>query len=133
MNPAEQIVDFRRVEAGGIHVIAAEFQIIEQIRQGDRLPFADRLIERDVQRLFFLRVLDVNDHAVDLRRAFRRQHFVALMSAHDVARDLVPDNGIHVAELMQAAFDFFVSQIAGLQVFAGIVFRGFQAIDADPL
>ena len=100
VNLAEQIVDFRCVKAGRVHVIAAELQIIEQIRQGDRLPFADRLIERNVQRLFFLRVLDVNDHAVDFRSAFRRQHFVALMAAHNVARDLVPDNGVHVAELM---------------------------------
>ena len=100
VNPAEQIVDFSRVKASRVHVIAAELQIVEQICQGNRLPFADRFIERNVQRLFFLRVLDVNDHAVDLRRAFCRQHFVALMSAHDVARDLVPDNGIHVAELM---------------------------------
>ena len=113
VNLTEQIVDFRSVEAGGIHVIAAELQIVEQIRQGDRLPFADRLIERNVQRLFFLRVLDVNDHAVDLRRAFRRQHFVALMSADDIARNLVPDDGIHIAELMQAAPDFFVGRIAG--------------------
>ena len=124
VNPAEQIVDFRRVKTCRVHVIAAELQIVEQICQGDRLPLADRLIERNVQRLFFLRVLDVNDHAVDLRRTFRRQHFIALMAAHDVARDLVPDNGIHIAELMQTAFDFFIGRVAGLQVFAGIVFRG---------
>ena len=133
VNPAEQIVDFRRVKAGRVHVIAAELQLIEQIRQGDRLPLANRLIERNVQRLFFLRVFDVNDHAVDLRRAFRRQHFIALMPAHDVARDLVPDNGIHIAELMQTAPDLFIGRIAGLQVFAGIVFRGLQAVDANPL
>ena len=53
VNPAEQIVDFRRVKACRVHVIAAELQIIEQIRQGDRLPLADRLIERNVQRFFF--------------------------------------------------------------------------------
>ena len=133
VNPTEQIVDFSRVKAGCVHVIAAELQIVEQIRQGDRLPFADRLIERNVQRFFFLRVFDVNDHAVDLRRAFRRQHLIALMAAHDVARDLVPDDGIHIAELMQAAFDFFIGRVAGLQVFAGIVFRGLQAVDANPL
>ena len=133
VNPAEQIVDFRCVKAGGIHVIAAELQFIEQIRQGNRLPFTDRLIERNVQRFFFLRVLDVNDHAVDLRRAFRRQHLIALMAAHDVARDLVPDDGIHIAELMQTAPDLFIGRIAGFQVFAGIVFRGLQAIDADSL
>ena len=126
VNLTEQIVDFCRVKAGCVHVIAAEFQLIEQIRQGDRLPFADRLIERDVQRLFFLRIFDVNDHAVDFRRAFRRQHLVALMAAHDVSRDLVPDDRIHIAELMQAAPDLFVSRIARLQVFSGIVFRGFH-------
>ena len=113
--------------------LIALIQIVEQIRQGDRLPFADRLIERNIQCLFFLRVFDVNDHAVDLRRAFRRQHLIALVAADDVARDLVPDNGIHIAEFMQAAPDLFVGRIAGLQVFAGIVFRGLQAIDADPL
>ena len=113
--------------------LIALIQIVEQIRQGDRLPFANRLVERNVQRLFFLRIFDVNDHAVDLRRAFRRQHFVALMAAHNVARDLVPDNGVHIAELMQAAFDFFIGWIAGLQVFAWIVFRGLQAVDANPL
>ena len=53
VNPAEQVVDFRRVKACRVHVIAAELQIIEQIRQGDRLPLADRLIERNVQRFFF--------------------------------------------------------------------------------
>ena len=110
---AEQIIDFRRVKAGRVHVISAELQIIEQIRQGDRLPLANRLIERNVQRLFFLRVFDVNDHAVDLRRAFRRQHFIALVAADNVARNLVPDDGIHIAELMQAAPDFFVGRIAG--------------------
>ena len=69
MNLTEQIVDFRRVKARRVHVIAAELQIVEQIRQGDRLPFADRLVERDVQRFFFLRIFDMNDYAVDLRRA----------------------------------------------------------------
>ena len=53
VNLAEQIVAFCRVEACRVHVIAAELQIIEQIRQGDQLPFADRLIERNVQRFFF--------------------------------------------------------------------------------
>ena len=42
MHLAEQIVNFSSVKAGRVHVIAAELQIIEQIRQGDRLPFADR-------------------------------------------------------------------------------------------
>ena len=100
MHLRKQSVYLRRVKTCRVHVIAAELQIIEQIRQGDRLPLADRFVEGNVQGFLVLRVLDVNDYAVDLRRAFCRQHFVALMSAHDVARDLVPDNGIHVAELM---------------------------------
>ena len=55
------------------------------------------------------------------------------MTADDIARDLVPDDGVDIAELMQTAFDLFIGRIAGLQVFAGIVFRGLQAVDADSL
>ena len=70
--------------------------------------------------------MDAHHYAGDLFGAFRLEHLEALMPAHDIPRDLVPDDGIHIAELMQAAPDLFIRRIAGLQVFAGIVFRGFH-------
>ena len=75
----------------------------------------------------------MHDHAVDLRRALGDQHLVSLMPTDDVACDLVPDHGIDIAEVMQAAPDLFIGRIAGLEVFAGIVFRGLEEVNADPL
>ena len=66
--------------------------------------------------------MDAHHYAGDLFGAFRLEHLEALMPAHDIPRDLVPDDGIHIAELMQAAPDLFIRRIAGLQVFAGIIF-----------
>lgn len=70
--------------------------------------------------------MDAHHYAGDLFGAFRLEHLEALMPAHDIPRDLVPDDGIHIAELMQAAPDLFIRRIAGLQVFAGIIFCRFQ-------
>ena len=65
----------------------------------------------------------MHDHAVNLRRALADQHLVSLMPADDVARDLVPDHRIDIAEVMQAAFDFFIRRVSGLEVFTRIVVR----------
>ena len=73
----------------------------------------------------------MHDHAVDLRHALGQQHLVALVPADDVARDLVPDHGVDIAEVVQASLDFFVGGIAGPKVFAGVVFGGLQLVDAD--
>ena len=70
--------------------------------------------------------MDAHHYAGDLFGAFRLEHLEELMPAHDIPRDLVPDDGIHIAELMQAAPDLFIRRIAGLQVFAGIIFCRFQ-------
>ena len=89
-------------------------QIGEQVCQRNRLPFADRLVEGDVQSLFILRVFDVDNHAVDFCCALRHQHLVALMPADNIACHLIPNDGIDIAEFVQAAFDFFIRRIARL-------------------
>ena len=71
----------------------------------------------------------MHDHAVNLRRALADQHLVSLMPADDVARDLVPDHRIDIAEVMQAAFDFFIRRVSGLEVFTRIVFRALEFAD----
>ena len=38
-----------------------------------------------------------------------------------------------LAKVMHAAPDLFISRIAGLEVFAGIVFRGLEPLDGDAL
>ena len=113
MHLRKQVVDLRRVKARRAQVIPGKLKVGQQIGQRLRFPFAHGLVEGNVERLFVLRILDVHDHAVDLRHALREQHLVALVPADDVARDLVPDHGIHIAEVVQASLDFFVGGIAG--------------------
>lgn len=133
MHLGEQVVDLRRVKAGRAEIVAGGLEVGQQVSQRHRLPFADRLVERDIERLLILRIFDVNDHAVDLRRALSDQHLIALMAPHDVARHLVPDDGIDISEVGEAALDLFIGRVAGLQVFARIVLRGLEPIHGDPL
>ena len=70
--------------------------------------------------------MDADHHAGDLLGAFRLEHLEALMPAHDIPRDLVPDDGIHIPEIVQGAPDFLVSWVARLQILAGIIFCRFQ-------
>ena len=94
---SQQRVDLFIIKACQPYVVARLLKIQQQRCQGLILPFADRFVQRDVQRLLFLRILYVNYNAVDLRRAFRYQYLVPLMAADDIARDLVPDQWVNVA------------------------------------
>ena len=66
-------------------------------------------------------------------RAFSLQHLVALMPADDVARHLIPDDGIDIPEVVQAALDLLIRRIARLQVFPGVVFRRLQPVNRHGL
>ena len=63
----------------------------------------------------------MDNYALQLSRAFRGQHLIPLMIAHDVAHNFVPYDGIDIPEVRQAALDFLVGSVSQLQVFAGIV------------
>ena len=66
------------------------------------------------------------DHTGDLGDAFRLEHFEALVAADNVSGDLVPNDGIHIAKVVQGTPDLFIGGVARLEVLAGIVFCGFQ-------
>ena len=70
--------------------------------------------------------MDAHHYAGDLFGAFRLEHLEALMPAHDIPRDLVPDDGIHIPEIVQGAPDFLVSRVTRLQFLAGIILCRFQ-------
>ena len=133
MDLIEQGLDLRRIEAGEARVKIGILDILEQIGQQVFIPCAGDLVERDVQRLFIRRVLDVHHNAVHLGRAFSLQHLEALVTADDVARHLIPDDGIDVPEVVQAALDLLIRGIARLQVFPGVVFRRLQPVNGHGL
>ena len=114
MDFGEQVVHLRSVKAGRAEVIPGKLQVGQKIRQRFRLPFADRLVERDVQRLLVLRVFDMHHHAVDFFYALRDQHLIPLVAAHDITGDLVPDYGVDIAVGSHAALDLLVGRITRL-------------------
>ena len=73
----------------------------------------------------------MHHHAVDLRRVLAGQHLVALMSANDASCHFIPDHRIDIAEVVQAALDLLIRRVAGLDVLAGIAFRGLEPVNAD--
>ena len=68
----------------------------------------------------------MHHNAVHFGYSFSLQHFVALVPADDVARHLVPDDGIDVPEIMQAAFDLSYAGSPGFRSFLGLYFAGFN-------
>ena len=133
MHLTEQIIHLSHVEAGRRHVIAGQLQFLQQVGQGGRLPITGRLVQRNVQGFLILRVFDMNHHTVHFRRAFVHQHLVALVAPDDVASHLIPDDGVYIPKVMQAALDLFIGRVSRLQIFAGVVFRGLQLIHRKPL
>ena len=133
MHLTEQIVDLSGVKAGSVHIIAGGLQISQQIGQSDWLPFTDSLVQRNIERLFILRVFDMNDYTVNLCRTFGDQHLIPLVATHNIAGDFVPDDRIDIPEVVKTAFDLFISRITRFQVFSGVILGGFQPIHADPL
>ncbi len=124
MHFAEQFIHFCGIEPCRTDIVARYLQVTEQICECFRFPFADSLIQGNVQRLLILRVFDMHNNAVNLRNPFCSQYFISLMPADNITCHLIPDNGIHVTEVMHASFDLFIGRITGLQVFSRIVLCG---------
>ena len=129
----EEFIYLRCVKARRAQVIARGLQVAQKVGQCHRFPFSNGLIECDIERLLILRVFDMHHHAVDLRRALIDQHLVALMSADNVAGHFVPDHRIDITEVVQAALDLFIRRVAGLEILAGIVFRGLEFLNGNAL
>ena len=127
------IIHLGSIKARCTEIISGALQILQQVSQGRGLPVASGFVERDVQRLLIRRVLDVHHNTVHLGDAFCLQHLEALVPADDVACHLVPDDGIYVSEVMQAAPDLFIRRIARLQVFPGVVFCRLQPVNGHGL
>ena len=117
----EKVVDFSSIKAGAVQIVVGALQVLQQISQRHRLPFTCGFVEHDVERLFVLRLFDMNNHALQLGRTLGSKHLVTLVTTHDIAGDLIPYDRVNITKVRQAALYLLVSSIARLQVFAGIV------------
>ena len=67
MDLGEKIIDLSGIKAGSAHIVAGQLKILQKICQRLGFPFADSLVQRDIERLFILRVLDMDNSAVNFR------------------------------------------------------------------
>ena len=121
----EQRVDLRRLKAGEGHIKVGPLEVGDEQGQLVLVPLAGDFVEGDVERLLLLAV-HLHHHALHLGDTHVQQHLQPLVSAHDKAGGLVPDHRLHIAELLDGAFQLFIFSIPRLEVFPGIVVGGNQ-------
>ena len=116
----EQIAHLADVEAGERGIEAALIQITQQSRQKRDIPRAADLVQRHVQG-FFLLFVEIQNDAVYFGVSEMLQHFEPLVAADNNAGAPIPNDRLHIAELLDASSQLFKLRIAGLQIFPGIV------------
>lgn len=123
-----EFVDLCRFKTCEGYIDFAAVQLREQVRQLILIPFTLDFVQRHIERLlaFFVQF---HDDAGDLGMTQVFQHLQSLVAADHIASSLIPDDRLHIAELCNAALEFFVFRIAGFQMLAGIVCRRLQLID----
>ena len=124
----KELLYFRGLETRQIHIEIDTLQIHDKVSQELFVPGPGDFIERDVKSLYLVFVLDMDKHALDILIAQVLQHIEPLVAADD-CHVVVDDDRFHVAEFLDGVLDFFVFLVAGLQLFPGIVGRGFQLPD----
>ena len=131
MDLVEQGLDLRRIEAGEAQVKIGILNILEQIGQQVFIPRTGDFIESDVERLF-TGLIDIHHGAGDLGEAEVDRYGQTLVPADD--RHVgIHDQRIGKAKLLDRRLDLFILLVAGLELFAGIVFCRFQYGDRQHL
>ena len=121
----QKLVHFGGVEAGHGDVKLAAVEICQQGRQLVLVPFTLNFVEGEVQRLF-AHIVQIDDDAIDLGIAKVLHDRQALVAADHVAAPFVPDHGLDIAELGNAALQLFVLRVSGEQFFSWVVGCGPQ-------
>ena len=121
----EQVVDLGGVKTCKGDVEIRALNIRDHQRQLVLIPIAADFVQRYVERLF-PGFVHLDDYAVHLVVAKIHQDFRPLMAANDMLRGLVPDEKIHIAELLDRAFQLFILRVSGIEILSGVILRRFQ-------
>ena len=122
------MLHFRGLEARQVHIEIDALQIDDEVGQQLFVPGTGNLVERDIEGLDLVLILDMDNHTLDFFIAQVFQHIEPLMPADD-GHVIVDDDGFHIAELLDGVLDFFIFLVAGLQLFSGIIGRRLQLPD----
>ena len=116
----EQVVQFLRIKTSERDVKVSTLQICDHKSQFVRIPFAADFVQGDVERFFFFCV-HINDNDINLGNAGIDEHLQALVTADHTSGLFIPYDRLHIAKLLNGAFQLFIFWISGLQILTGIV------------
>ena len=116
----EKLLDLWCLEARQVDVEVDALQIDDEVSQELFVPGTCDFVERDVECLDLMLILDMDDDTLDFFIAQVLEDRQTLMSADD-GHVVVDDDGFHIAELLDGLLDFLVFFIAGLQLFPGVI------------
>lgn len=125
---ANHLGDFVIVEAGELGIIIGRVQVGDEQGQLGLVLVAADLVQCDVQGLL-AGLVEFDNHAVNNGVAKISEDFEALVAADDVAGGVVVDHRLDIAELGEAALEFFVVRIPGLEVLTRVVVGGLELTD----
>ena len=131
MDLVEQRLDLRWIKAGEAEVKITVLNVLQEVGQQVFIPRAGDLVESDVERLF-AGLVYIHHGTGYLGEAQVDCHSQALMPADD--RHVgIHDQRIGEAKLLNRRLDLLILLVAGLELFAGIVFSRFQYGDRQHL
>ena len=128
----EKLLNFGRFKTSEVDVEINALQVNQEVSQQLFVPGAGDFVERHVERLDLMLVLNVYKYTLDLGIAQVFHHGQALMAADD-GHIVIDDDGLHVAKFLYRVFDFIVFLIARLELLPGVIGRRLQVADGDSL
>ena len=128
----EELLDFRCFKARQVDVEVDALQIDDEVGQELFVPGTRDFIERNVERLDLMLILDMDNDTLDFFVAQILQYGQTLMPADD-RHIVIDDDGFHIAKLLNGLLDFLVFLVARLQLLPGVICRRLQLANGQHL
>ena len=131
--PVDHPLELGLVKAGQGQIELAVVEVDQELFQGREVPIPLHLVQRDVQGLLPLQIIDVNDRDLDFGIAAILEDFEALVAADKSARRLIPDQRLDQSELGDRPPDFVIFLVSWLEIQSWVIGGDIDLGDGDAL
>lgn len=118
--------------ASKVYIEIDALQINDEVGQELFVPGTCDFVERNVERLDLMLILDMDNDTLDFLVAQILQYGQTLMPADD-RHVVIDDDGFHIAKLPDGLLDFLVFLVARLQLLPVVICRRLQLTDGQHL
>ena len=119
---SKQVLQFFRLKTGERDIKVCTLQVSNEEGQLVVIPFTTDFVKCNIQSFFFL-FIHFDDDAFHFGDAHIDENLQSLMTTNDTRSGGVPDDRLHISELLDGAFQFFIFFVTGLQILTRIIIR----------